>query len=64
MLGDPGSDHILEKMADFSYLAGEYILPAMLVTAALAGVILLGVYLFVRLYVSRINALSAVGGKE
>ncbi len=64
LLGDPGSDHILEKMADFSYLAGEYILPAMLVTAALAGVILLGVYLFVRLYVSRINALSAVGGKE
>lgn len=64
LLGDPGGSQILEKMEDFSYLAREYILPALLVTAVMAAVMMLGVYLFVRLYVGRINALSAVGGKE
>ncbi len=64
LLGDPGGAHVLERMTDFDYLAREYILPSLLVTLAAALVLMAAVYLFVLLYVRRINALSAVGGKE
>ena len=41
-----------------------YMLPAMIFTAVIAVFILICAYMFISVYVRRINALSAVGGKE
>ena len=64
LIGNPAGEQVLALMADFGFLLKTYILPAVLITLAAVTVLMACVYAFVLLYVRRINALSAVGGKD
>lgn len=55
---------IATQMADMGYLFHTYALPSFLWVLCIILFVMILIYLFVRIYVSKINALSDVGGKE
>lgn len=55
---------ITTQMADMGYLFHTYALPSFLWVLCIILFVMILIYLFVRIYVSKINALSDVGGKE
>ena len=62
--GDILNDRIFTVMTDFPYLLKEYIMPACFITLSVIAAVMPFIYLFIYFYVKKINALSAVGGKE
>lgn len=64
IFGDILNDRIFTVMTDFPYLLKEYIMPACFITLSVIAAVMPFIYLFIYFYVKKINALSAVGGKE
>ena len=64
LLGNGAQSAVIEKLEDFSFLFIRYILPSVLLSAFAASLILLLIFGIVFIYISKINALSGVGGKE
>ncbi|MBQ3490248.1 MAG: hypothetical protein IJA86_06640 [Clostridia bacterium] len=64
LLGNGAQSATIEKLEDFSFLFIRYILPSAVFSALAAVLILLLIFGIVFIYISKINALSGVGGKE
>ncbi len=64
LLGDGAQNVTAEKTGDLSFLFERYVVPSALLSALAAVVILLLLFCIVYFYVSKINALSGIGGKE
>lgn len=64
LFGNGVENMIATQMADMGYLFHTYALPSFLWVLCIILFVMILIYLFVRIYVSKINALSDVGGKE
>ena len=64
LFGNGVENMITTQMADMGYLFHTYALPSFLWVLCIILFVMILIYLFVRIYVSKINALSDVGGKE
>ena len=64
LLGNGSQSAVIEKLEDFPFLLIRYILPSAALSALAAALILLLIFGIVFIYISKINALAGVGGKE
>ncbi len=64
LFGNGVENMITTQMADMGYLFHTYALPSFLWVLCITLFVMILIYFFVRIYISKINALSDLGGKE
>lgn len=64
LFGNITGNDTATRIANMAYLFHTYALPSFLLVFAATLALMILIYLFVRIYVNKINALSDVGGKE